>query len=530
MPLMGSLYVGSSGLRTSQNALNTTAHNMSNLDTAGYTRQQILLGTREYTTLSVNPNSVANKQIGLGVYYSRVRQVRDDFLDKTYRRESGRSAFYEVSCETLEEVETLLGELEGVSFQQAYEDLWGSVQELAKDPGNAITQGMLVQYASVFLTRATSVYEGLEKYQNNLNTQIGQTVEKINDYGKQLVELNQQIQKIEAGGVEKANDLRDTRNALLDELATYADITYKELPDTTVSVRIEGNDFVKRDGYYEIGLDVDESTGFYTPFWIVNAKASYDADGNKVYDIKGAELFDLTKTISKSNNTDIGKLKSMLLARGDHHATYEDLQDEEYYNENISQSILMNIEAEFDQLIHHVTTKMNEVLNESADALGRAEGDRENPWNLFLEIAEDGGKFSVGNIQVNPELLQEPSLLNFRKKDKEIDQEKADALKAVFTAEEYTLNPNVKKHVSLEEYYEDLVAQVANTGYVNRGDYENQEVAVEAADAAREQIVGVSSDEELTNMIMYQNAYNASSRYINVIDEMLEHIINTLAM
>lgn len=526
MPLMGSLYVGSSGLRTSQNALNTTAHNMSNLDTEGFTRQQVLLGTREYTTLSVNPNSVANKQIGLGVYYSKVRQVRDDFLDKTYRKESGRSAFYQVSCETLEEVETLLGELEGVSFQEAYENLWGSVQELAKDPGNAITQGMLVQYSSVFLTRATSVYEGLVKYQENLNMQVKLAVDKINDYGKQLVELNQQIQKIEAGGVERANDLRDTRNALLDELATYANITYKEQEDTTVTVRIEGNDFVKRDGYYEIGLDVDESTGFYTPFWIVNAKASYDADGKKVYDIEGAEVFDLSLEISSDINTDIGKLKSMLLARGDHHATYEDLQDEEYYNKNISQSVLMNIQAEFDQLIHHVTTQMNKVLNEEF----RAEGDRENPYQLFIEIADEGGKFSVGNIQVNPELLQEPSLLSFRKQDKEIDQEKADALKAVFTAEDYTLNPNVKKRTSLGEYYEDLVSQVANSGYVYRGIYDSQETAVSSAESAREQIVGVSSDEELTNMIMYQNAYNASSRYINVVDEMLEHLINTLAM
>lgn len=526
MPLMGSLYVGASGLRTSQNALNTTAHNMSNLDTAGFTRQQILLGTREYVTLSVNPNSVANKQIGLGVYYSKVRQVRDDFLDKTYRKESGRSAFYQVSCETLEEAETLLGELGGVSFQQSFEDLWGAVQELAKDPGNAITQGMLVQYASIFLTRATSVYEGLEKYQNNLNTQIKQTVDIINDYGKQLVDLNERIQKIEAGGVESANDLRDTRNALLDELATYANITYKEQPDTTVTVRIEGNDFVKRDGYYEIGLDVDEKTGFYTPFWIVNAKASYDRDGNKVYDIEGAEVFDLSQEISSDISTDIGKLKSMLLARGDHRATYEDLQDEEYYNTNIAQSVLMNIQAEFDQLIHHVTTKMNEVFQEEF----RAEGDRENPWQLFMEMSDDGGKFSVGNIMVNPELLQEPSLLNFRKRDKEIDQEKADALKAVFTEEAYTLNPNVKKRTTLEEYYEDLVSQIANTGFVSRGNYENQEVAVEAADSAREQIVGVSSDEELTNMIMYQNAYNASSRYINVVDEMLEHLITTLAM
>ena len=81
MPLFGSLYIGASGLQTSQNAMNTTAHNMTNVDTKGYTRQQILLNTRTYQTLSVNASAVAYQQYGLGVYYSQTRQVRDMFLD-----------------------------------------------------------------------------------------------------------------------------------------------------------------------------------------------------------------------------------------------------------------------------------------------------------------------------------------------------------------------------------------------------------------------------------------------------------------
>ncbi|MBQ6888609.1 MAG: flagellar hook-associated protein FlgK [Lachnospiraceae bacterium] len=517
--IFGTLYVGTSGLKTSQNALNTTAHNMTNLDTEGYTRQQVMLGTTEYETLAITPDAVANKQIGSGVYYSRVKQIRDVFLDQTYRREAGRSAFYQVSYEVLEEAESLLGEFEGVSFQTAYADLWESVQELAKDPGNAVTQGMLVQYSAVFLERATSVYEGFEKYQDNLNIQIQQTVDKINSFGEQLLSLNEEIRKIECGGTERANDLRDVRNSLLDELATYANITYKENADTTVSVRIEGNDFVKGDVWYQIGLQTDEATGFHTPFWIINAKASYDADGNKIYDIEGAEVFDLSRTISTGNNTDVGKLKSMLLARGDHRATYKDLEDADYYNETVAPSILMNLQAEFDRLIHHVTTEMNKVLESG-----------ENPWSLFVEIADVGGEFSTGNIQVNPELMKEPSLLSFRKVDGEIDHQKADALKDLFTVEEYTLNPNVKKKTTLEEFYEDFVSQVANSAYVFHGIQENQEVAVSEAESAREQIVGVSTDEELTNMIMYQNAYNAASRYINVVNEMIEHIIRTLAM
>ena len=107
MPLMGSFYVGVSGLQTSQNALNTTAHNLSNIETEGYTRQQTLLEDRFYNTLG--NASVSAKQTGLGVQYAEVRQVRDAFLDLSYREETGRKDFYEIAYETSTEIETMLG-------------------------------------------------------------------------------------------------------------------------------------------------------------------------------------------------------------------------------------------------------------------------------------------------------------------------------------------------------------------------------------------------------------------------------------
>ena len=172
MPLMGSLYIGKSGLQTGQNALNTTAHNMSNADTVGYVRQQVLLGTTIYNTIKVDYNAVSSQQIGLGVEYSKTRQVRDYFLDQTYRKESGRCEFYTVSKDALEEIEFLLDEINGETFQDSLDDLWISVQELTKDPSSSVTQGLLIERCSEFLARAQSVYGGLIDYQNNLNNSI----------------------------------------------------------------------------------------------------------------------------------------------------------------------------------------------------------------------------------------------------------------------------------------------------------------------------------------------------------------------
>ena len=558
MPLMGSLYVGASGLQTSQNALNATGHNLSNVNTTGYTRQQVLLSSKRYNTIAYCKDSIANQEVGLGVNYAKTRQVRDYFLDKTYRKESGRSMFYEVSTTAMEEVESLLGELNGEAFQTSLTNLWSSIQELAKDPSSSVTQGLLVHRAAEFIERAGAVYDGLASYQDNLNQQAFDMVNKINDYGKKISELNEKIRYIESGGVETPNDLRDTRNQLIDELSQMVNLSYKEDLDGSVSVKIEGIDFVKRDKVYEMAMKLDSTTGFYTPFWPQNAEYTILEDGvTKEYNIEGAQVFNLTRTVSSDLDTDIGGLKATLLARGDHRANYTDINGINY-NGSISQSIVMNIQAEFDQLIHNVTTKINEILADASDAdTGYLCDSSGKPIQLFVKKNTDGyikntdgagntvweymeedpryteTLYSVQNLEINKDLLKEPSKLSFllpkgTEDSQKVDYETTEKLKAAFTEEIYTLNPNVQKRTTFVDYYTDMVSQVANSGSVFRSIYENQQATVEATDSAREQVTGVSSDEELSNMIKFQNAYNASSRYINVISEMLEHILNTL--
>ena len=180
MSLMANLYVGQSGMQTSQNALNTTAHNMSNVDTDGYTRQQVSQGTRAYQTLEKKNEAIAWKQIGTGVQYNNCKQVRSEFLDISYRQESGRYAFYDVATKCLEEVEDQLQEMNGSEFADSLNNLWTAVQELAKDPTSAVTQSALVTRANEFLTRAKSVYEGLVSYQENLDSTVAGIVKDIN--------------------------------------------------------------------------------------------------------------------------------------------------------------------------------------------------------------------------------------------------------------------------------------------------------------------------------------------------------------
>ena len=104
---MSGLYIGVSGLQTNQAALNVTAHNLANLDSEGYSRQQVLMRDTYYTLY--NNGKVYTSQTGLGVSMDRIRQVRDTFADKQYRLETGREMFYSSLHDVAEEVEAYFG-------------------------------------------------------------------------------------------------------------------------------------------------------------------------------------------------------------------------------------------------------------------------------------------------------------------------------------------------------------------------------------------------------------------------------------
>ena len=136
--------------------------------------------------------------------------------------------------------------------------------------------------------------------------------------------------------------------------------------------------------------------------------------------------------------------------------------------------------------------------------------------------------FSALNICVNKDLLQYPTHLGLVKDDGSVDYETAATFRDAFTKAKYVLNPTLSNQISIQDYYSNFMAQIANSGNVYQSLKKNQELTVNQIEGTRQGSIGVSTDEELSNMIKFQNAYNASSRFINVIDECTEHIITQL--
>ncbi|MCR5831361.1 MAG: flagellar hook-associated protein FlgK [Lachnospiraceae bacterium] len=579
---MSGLFVGATGLQTSQNSLHTTAHNLSNIETQGYVRQQTLHADMTYNTISTSP-AVSKMQIGLGVEYDIVRQVRDEFLDKSYRRETGRSSFYEVAQETTQEIETLLGEFDGVAFQESIADLWTSVQELAKDPSSSVTKGSFVNTSAQFLERAQAVYNGLSDYQDNLNARIKEYVDRINDLGDEIHALNDKIHKEELGEQE-ANDLRDQRNKALDELSSLVNISYHTNADGAVEVLVEGVELVARDRTFHMDTIVDEGTGFYTPVWPQNMNA---------------EVFIRNEEIATSFNTDIGQLKSVVLQRGDRRANYTDMSYKTYMageytyeddtktppelvTENLiptSKSVVMKVQAELDNMVHSLMTEVNNILTGEKDAIDKYyetgdeqylpkynkndvdSGKIELPKELFVRLgtpryeeytdstvtppvtyyryvpedenpshADIDDLYTIANMKINPDLLKTVSLLgnSFMTEQGEVDHAKADALVQAFNTPFSSLSPDLTTEYDYRDFYAALVGQVATEGSVYDSIVTAQQVAVHNLSDSRDSIMGVSSNEELTNMIKYQNAYNAASRYITACNDMLENLLSSV--
>ena len=144
-----------------------------------YTRQQITFEDMTYLTVGTRSNTI--DKYGLGVSVSEIRRIRDTFIDRAYRTENGRLGYYESNLKAVEEVEDLFGEMQGVTYQDCLKNLYSAVNELSKNPESTVARSSLIQYTSAFVNRSNKIYESLKDYQTTLNTEVQNSVNRINE-------------------------------------------------------------------------------------------------------------------------------------------------------------------------------------------------------------------------------------------------------------------------------------------------------------------------------------------------------------
>ncbi len=301
------LTIGTSGLFASKTGLNTTAHNISNIETEGYTKQ--------------NVNQSADKAIstfntygmlGTGVKVNSIEQSRSQYYDEKYRSTNSESGLYGERYYFMKEVEGYLNEIELEGFTTSFDNMYNSLQELSKDASGMTVRTQVTNYAQSMCEYFNSLYTNLKSIQNECNYEIKNQIQKVNSIADQIATINKQINTVEVGG-ENANDLRDQRNLLVDQLSEIINVETSERELGTDGlkafvVKVDGNTLVDT---YEVNTltckprtdkrnlcDID---GLYDIYWINgdqlhpssgtmagSLKALFEVrDGNNLEDLRG---------------------------------------------------------------------------------------------------------------------------------------------------------------------------------------------------------------------------------------------------
>ncbi|MGM0898373.1 MAG: flagellar hook-associated protein FlgK [Bacillota bacterium] len=233
MSTFHTLETGRRGLSAGQASISTTGHNIANANTKGYSRQQV--NTSSSPSLEVWTNQGAGSgQVGTGVSIDSVMRVRDRFLDQQHRGHSAELAEWQAKSEALGNVETILGEPGDAGLNASMDRLWSAWQDLSSDPSNPSAQAVVKERAQAFADVAKTIDRSLGELTAELKERTtaaeseAQTlISRIDDLNKSIVRTGPQ-----------ANDLRDERDAAVEELSKLMDIKVTEKADGSYAIAL----------------------------------------------------------------------------------------------------------------------------------------------------------------------------------------------------------------------------------------------------------------------------------------------------
>ncbi len=326
------LNIGTTGLYAAKSGLNITAHNVANIETEGYSRQVIKQSAD--TPLSTNNRY---GMLGSGVAVNEIVQMRSQYYDEKYRSNNALLGMYESRSYFMNEVQSYLNEIELEGFTTTFDSMYDSLQELAKDPANLTVRTQVTNYAMSMCEYFNSLSTSLDQVQTECNYEVKNQVSRINSLATQVATLTKQINTVEIGG-QNANDLRDQRANLIDELSKIVNVTVteKEIGNcgmTEYIVRLDGQLLVDNyearhleviprtekmsqcdvDGLYDIYWDNGERLNPESATLAGTLKALFEVrDGNNKENLQGfAEEVDDGATEITVTRTNINDLKDL---------------------------------------------------------------------------------------------------------------------------------------------------------------------------------------------------------------------------
>jgi flagellar hook-associated protein 1 FlgK len=403
-------------------------------------------------------------RIGLGVDPVTIRRMRDAFLDDAYRRQSSSLGMYESLEQTLAEVEMVFGEPGEAGLSTVLNEFWDSWQELANEPESQTTRTLVTDKAQALARVLHEMDRSLVNQIEALDTEVESYVNEINGLASAIADLNSQIVASESSGHE-APDLRDQRDLLVDQLADLADVSTFTRDDGSLSVMLGSEALVERADTVRLSV------------------ASVTRGGVAVKEVR---LGDMHRPIAPAG----GKFGAVLRSR--------------------------------DEILPRYRENLNEMARSIVEAVNTAHATGYGLDGTAGRDFFDPAGVTAETIDVSALILADPGLIAASSDGAVGSGDNALAIAGLrntaITADGSTI----------DDYYASVVGSLgieSETASINR---EREELLLLEIENRRESVKGVSLDEEMTNLIAAQHAYEAAAKLVNVVDEMMDTILSML--
>ena len=577
-----------SALRMNQKKLDVVGHNLANMNTEGYTRQELKTSSINYenpTSFYMNSNDV---NVGFGVAMDEVRQLRDQFLDGQYRTQNGKSSYNESIGESLKSLSLFLDETKVNGIRSSFDDIQRSLTNM-QDPSKVqdpVYEGELMSRVQAMTTLMNSAAESIHQAEKNefhkidgTNTSENGAIQKINSLVSDIGDLNNRIKKNQLLG-NPALELQDQRNLKLDELSKYVPIEVEHFseeyssptPPTTryriynydsagnVKGRSDWPEDVRVNLVYRdssagngtevkkitlvngaIDADLQDASGKHNNVGKVElAAGSIDAPLNTKLKFTGFQkrgaAADAFTTDTKDVRFSSGSVQASLdmlstsdvraLVRGGGTINLADLKASNEMN-SYSYDFYM---GKLDLLAETFTKNMNEVNKKGNTNYAGVT----NPNHVLMINKDNAGgndpsNVTAANIGISRGWVNGTTHIGtngFRNGASATNR--GDTTDTVLEMLEQMTSPMMKMNntkTNYADYMNNVSTTLATDSYANKNAQEINKAVLEGINNSRDQLSGVSLDEEAANMMTYSSSYNAAARLMTTLNDTLETLL-----
>jgi flagellar hook-associated protein 1 len=518
------LEIARRGLMTQQTALQTVSHNIANANTPGYSRQRVnFVQTEPYPAASLNRPQIPG-QMGTGVTAGAIERIRDHFLDYQYRNEANKLGYWSTRSDVIRKMENIMNEPSEYGLGKALTQFWESLQDLSVNPENEGARAVVRQRGIAVAESFNYLHNSLSQIRTDLGHEIKTGLLEVNSILKQISELNNQIKAIEPHGY-LPNDLYDKRDALVDELSKYFYVKVETVPSG-------GNALDIASGIYEISIvNQDGSTvkvvkkDDYAIFFVDPSVDPTNDPTNPYGFISSIKVVDSTSNTSITPDVLAnGRIKSLIESYG-----YGPDKDNVtgYYPDMLANLDKMAYAfAEMFNTQHQKGYGLNDSTGLDFFAVTLSGPPTEKGAATTIKVHNDimnnlsniaassnSGESGNGNNALHLTMIKDVQIVSGS-----ATIPSGDSVSVPITGG------------TVQTFYEGLIGKIGVDGQQAERMKFNAETLAMSVEQNRQSVSSVSLDEEMTNMIKFQHAYNAAARTITVIDEMLDKIINGMGI